>query len=340
MTGQSSSGPVRLLLRAPPHLPFVQGYPGIPAGGNRPAATVQGTVEVRTNGVKAKWVRVEIRKHESVPGAVIGKSSGLSSTVHVGNPHILWKPGDGKEFDALSTADFRFVIPFPSESPPSVELRGCKITYELIAAVCYKGKGGLFKKDSSTIATVSEPLRITKYELASAWPMYNQLEQRTASALNGAVTLVVDRPIQAFGPGDRIVVTATIRSEAQNQFRLKGFEMELVEIMTVFPPKPDPNSKKKNKPPSPPTIKRNTVCNTRAVADGLVAPGGERGARLDLVVPSDRQLLTVRGAKEFKVEYELVVEAACDGGPSKVRLGGMQCQIGTFPRSSAQQAVK
>lgn len=295
---------------------------------------------MRTAGVKAKWVRVEIRKHESVPGAIVGKSSGLSSTVHVGSPHVLWKPPEGKEFDQLGTADFRFVMPFPGESPPSVELKGCKITYELIAAVCYKGKGGLFKKDSSSIATVTEPLRITKYELASAWPTYNQLEQRTASALNGAVTLVVDRPIQAFGPGDRIVVTATIKSEAQNHFRLKGFEMALVEVLTVFPPKPDASSKKKNKPPSPPTIKRNPVCNTRVVADGQVVPGGERGARLDLVVPTDRSLLTVRGAKEFQVDYELVVEAACDGGPSKVLLGGLACTIGTFPRSSAQQAVR
>jgi hypothetical protein len=337
MTGQNA-GPVRLLLRAPPHLPFVQGYPGIIPGGGRPAATVQGTVEVRTSGVKAKWVRVEIRKHESVPSGVVGKGSGQSSTVHVGAPHMLWKPPEGKEFDTLSTADFRFCIPFPGDAPPSTELRGCKISYELIAAVCYKGKSGLFKKDSSPIATMSEPIRIVKYELASAWPAYNQLEQRTASALNGAVSLVVDRPIQAFGPGDRIVVTATMKSEAQNAFRLKGFEMALVEVLTVHPPKPDP--KKKAKPPSPPVIKRHPVCTTRVVADGQVVPGGERGARLDLVVPQDRQLLTVRGGKEFQVEYELVVEATCDGGPSKVLLGGLSCIIGTFARSSAQTAVK
>ncbi|GMK58139.1 hypothetical protein CspeluHIS016_0501710 [Cutaneotrichosporon spelunceum] len=337
MTG-SNAGPVQLLLRAPPHLPFVQGYPGIAPGVGRPAATVQGTVEVRTSGAKAKWVRVEVRKHESVPSSAVGKGSGQTSTVHVSAPHLLWKPPEGKEFDTLSTADFRFCIPLPGDAPPSTELKGCKVSYELIAAVCYKAKGGLFRKDSSPIATTSAPLNIVKYELASAWPLYNQIEQRTASALNGAVHLVVDRPIQAFGPGDRIVVTATMKSEAQNVFRLKGFEMSLVEILTIHPPKPDP--KKKAKAPSLPVVRRQPVCTTRVVADGLIVPHGERGARLDLVVPQDRQLLTVRGAKEFSVEYELVLEATCDGGPSKVLLGGMQCIIGTFSRSSGQSAVK
>ncbi|KAL1409986.1 hypothetical protein Q8F55_003986 [Vanrija albida] len=344
MTGQSPSGPVRLFLRAPPHLPFVQGYPGITAGGNRASPCVKGSVEVRIGQtpVKAKWVRVEVRRYEVSPSGAPKSSANGTQFEHVGKVHILWKPSEGKEFDVLQIADFVFNVPLPLDIPPSViSPKGGSVRYELVAAVCYKGKGGIFKKDVSSYAHASEPLTITKYELASAWPVYNNTEVRSVSVLNGQVTLTVDRPSQAFGPGDRILLNASIKSNLPAPFRLKGFDMALVEVLTIYPPPQDAAKAKKGKPPTPPTVKRLTIGTSRAPCNIMVSQGGgDKGASLNLQIPTDKQLLTVRNAREFKVEYELVVEAACDGAAGKILLPGLECIVGTFSRSSAQQAVR
>lgn len=343
MTGQSASGPVRLLLRAPPHLDFVQGKPGIPAGGNREGARIKGTVEVRLGQqpVKAKWLRVEVRRHETSPSGAPRMSATGQPFEHVGKVHILWKPSVG-EWDNLQLADFSFIIPLPTDIPPTVSIpKGGSVRYELVAAVCYKGKGGLFKKDPSSYSQVSEPLTITKYELASAWPAYNVNEVRSVSVLNGQVTMTVDRPSQAFGPGDRILLNASIKSNLPTPFRLRGFDMALVEVLTIFPPPVDPAKAKKNKPPAPPTVKRQTIGTSRATCNIMVAQGGgDKGASLDLQIPTDKPLLTVRNAREFKVEYELLVEATCEGAPGKIILPALECIVGTFARSSAQQAVR
>jgi len=343
MTGSSAAGPVRLILREPPHLPFIQGWPGVPGTESRPAATVQGAVEVRVGQpVKAKWVRVEIRKYEAVGNAAVAKSAFTNSWEHVGKVHLLWRAAEGKEYDLLSTADFRFVIPLPLDLPPSVELsKGSGIRYELVASVCYKGKGGLFKKDTSTITTANQGLRIVKYDLASAWPKWNMAEQRTTTAAGGQLTLVVDRNTCAFGPGDRMLITATVKSMVPQAFKVKTIELVLTEILTVHPPLPDPNAKasKKAKPPAPPSVKRSQVAQTRTNVGEFIGPGTETKGSLDLVVPTDRPLLTVK-AKDFSLEYELSVEASVECNPGKIAVVGIPCIIGTFSRSSAQQAVK
>lgn len=62
----------KLSIRPLPHLNFVLGYPGIPASSNvsRSAAHIAGSIEVRSGskGLKAKWLRIELRKMESVTG--------------------------------------------------------------------------------------------------------------------------------------------------------------------------------------------------------------------------------------------------------------------------------
>lgn len=336
---------MRLHLRAPPHLPFVQGWPGILAGANRNGAGVHGTVEVRVGvqPVKAKYVHIKVVKYEATPSNSVTKGAGQTSTTYIGKVHVLWKAPDNKEWDTLQTADFRFIIPLPADLPPSAEGKsGGAIRYELVATVCYKSKSGLFKKDQSSLTSASEPLRIIKHELASAWPAYNNLERRSVQTPNGQAILTVERPTSAFGPGDRMNVTAILRSQAPPVFRLKEFDMALVEILTVFPPAPDKNShkSKKNKEPQGPVVKRTAVGTTRAVVNDTVAPGMERSARLDLVIPSDRQLLTVAHATLFSVHYELVVEATCEGLPSKVLISDLPCILGSFTRSSAQQVVR
>lgn len=67
-----ASGALKLTIREPPHRSFVQGYPGVPASADnvRPPAHISGTVEVRPKpkGVRALYVRIELKKVEQVPG--------------------------------------------------------------------------------------------------------------------------------------------------------------------------------------------------------------------------------------------------------------------------------
>lgn len=60
----------KLSIRPLPHLDFVLGFPGIPGSSTRSAAHIAGNVEVRLGkqGIKASWLRIELRKLESVPG--------------------------------------------------------------------------------------------------------------------------------------------------------------------------------------------------------------------------------------------------------------------------------
>lgn len=73
-----ASSALKLIIREPPHRSFVQGYPGVPASVEnvavRPPAYIAGTVEVRPRpkGVRALYVRIELKKVEQVPGTKSG----------------------------------------------------------------------------------------------------------------------------------------------------------------------------------------------------------------------------------------------------------------------------
>lgn len=336
------SHPARLSLRAPPHLPFVQGWPGIPSTLGRKAAAVHGTVEVRIGSlpIKARWVRAEIRKYESAPPGFPSSTTG-ETWEHVGEATTLWAPPAGKEHDTLQQADFKFYIPLPDNLPPSVDMiKGTGIRYELVAALCYRQKGGVFKKESSPIVKISEEIRITKHDLHSAWPIYNVPDSKSATAGNGELVLNVARPTSAFGPNDRILFTASLRSMRRLPFKLKGFECVLHETIIVTPPADVGTKAKKGKGPPQPIKKTRVLATARQAMDESVGKGGEKSARMDMAVPTDNLLLTVRHARSIRVEYELEVKAVCDSGIPEMSVRGIEYVVGPFARAHAQQAVR
>ncbi|CEL55833.1 hypothetical protein RSOLAG1IB_01845 [Rhizoctonia solani AG-1 IB] len=201
-----SSG-FKLMLRPPPHVEFLQGNPGIPGHAERKGAMVQGTLEVRGTA-KAKWVRVELRKIEILPGG--GQNNTFAETIGE-RPITLWNARDD-EFAELSSNDFPFHIAVPETLPPSIALeRGSAIKYELIASVQLKGKKSLFKRDPAPIHTYSAPIVIEKFELLQAWPIYAQPQTRQSSAFG--VTLIATFARVAFGPGDVVPVEAILRAD-------------------------------------------------------------------------------------------------------------------------------
>lgn len=335
-----SGGPVRLSLRATAHRPFILGHPGIPQAEHREAPTVQGTVEVRhvSNPAKAKWVRVEVRKYEVVKGAP-APPKGTPAYTHVGKVHLLWKAPEGKEYDVVPTRDFRFIIPLPLDNlPPSLDNNKAKITYELVASICYKNKGGLFRKSSPAQATTTEHLRMVRYDLASAWPRYQASTQQAGQSPDGQVSLIVERPQQAFGPGDTIFLMTLLQSN-RPAFTFQAIDVSLVEMFTSVP-QPEKSTKKSKKPPGGPTTKSDVVTSKRFVINQSVRPGEEKSFKGSIIVPADqkeRTLLTVRGAKNFTLEYKVVVEAICDTGNITVEL---PCVIGSFGKQTASQVVR
>lgn len=336
------SHPAKLSLRAPPHLPFVQGWPGIPASPGRKPSAVHGTVEVRIGPqpIKARWVRAEIRKYESAPPGFPSNTTG-ETWEHVGEVATLWAAPAGKEWDTLQQADFKFYIPLPDHLPPSVDMsKGAGIRYELVAALCYRQKGGVFKKESAPILKISEEIRITNHEAHSAWPIYNIPDSRSVTAANGELTLNVARPTSAFGPGDRILFTASLKSMRRVPFKLKGFECHLHETVTVMPPATDGIKAKKGKGPPQPIKKTRTLASARQAMDESVGKGGEKAARMEMAVPSEKISLTVRHARNLKVEYDLEVKAVCDSGIPEISLRGIGYVVGPFARPHAQQAVR
>lgn len=336
------SHPCRLSLRAPPHLPFIQGYPGIPAGPNRPQAAVCGTVEVRVGAqpIKAKWVRVEIRKHESLPPGFPGSSLTSNNAENwelVGEIHNLWQSPPGKEFDVLETADFKFFLPLPEDIPPSCEMmKGTGIWYELVSAINYKKKGGIFSGDSNSILKISEPLRIIKHELHSSWPIYHNIDSKAVSGKD--VMMTIQRPNVAFGPSDKFLLTASIKSTRSLPFKLRGFDCTLLEVVTSKPFIQNKDNKRKSKAPNQPVVKSRPVTHARCAVDESVGKGGEKSARIEMNVP-DEILSTVRNAKNIEVGYELQVKAVCDGfeGPSVM---GIKYVVGSYPKMTAQQLTR
>ncbi|KAH9066427.1 hypothetical protein EDB87DRAFT_1679163 [Lactarius vividus] len=175
----------KLTLRPPPNIDFVQGYPGIPPGApDRPQAAVKGAIGVRMGpqGVKVKYVRVELRKIETLPG---GAQNSFYDFVGQSHQSLAVERGQ----------DITFYIRIPESIPPTLALEnGAGIKYELV--------GQWFLPSQQVILSSSTPITIDKHELHSTWAVFQQHESRQLT--QDAVMLTVDRSQNCYGPSDRV----------------------------------------------------------------------------------------------------------------------------------------
>lgn len=294
-----------LTLRPPPNVDFVQGYPGIPPGADRPQAAVKGAIEVRAGqqGVKAKWVRIELRKVEVLPG---GGQPGTFFDYVGQSPINLWAGPDG-EYSVLRPQDFPFYIRIPESLPPTIALeKGAGIKYELIAMICIKGKKGFFRRDKSTIVSTASQIIIDKHELHSTWPIYSQPETR--NIIQDGVTLIVQRGQTCYGPGDRIIVNATIKADNLNTILLRGFEFTLRES-TVFRPGPGAGGKR-----GAPQAKVAIIAEQKVPVNATLYGGTQHRAELSCTVPSYHTSATINAARHIDINYVLCVKALMGTG--------------------------
>ncbi|KIK68055.1 hypothetical protein GYMLUDRAFT_92710 [Collybiopsis luxurians FD-317 M1] len=323
------SGQVKLTLRPPPNVDFVHGYPGIPPGAaDRPQAAVKGAIEVRAGpqGVKAKWVRVELRKVETLPGG------GLQNTFYdfVGpSPVTLWTASD--EYGVLRSQDFPFQIRIPESVPPSIALESrAGIKYELLASVCTKGKKGFLRRRKSIVVSTQAAIIIDKHELHSTWPVYCQPETRQIT--HEGVTLTVERNHTCYGPGDRISVMAALKSDSVHTILLRGFELTLKES-TIFRAGPYTSGKK-----SVPQVRVASVAETRLPVNFSLYGGMVQKAELTCTVSPNHTTTTLNTARHIDITYVLSVKALLGTGQPLVM--DLPVILSNWQRTVSHEAIR
>ncbi|PPQ99223.1 hypothetical protein CVT24_009242 [Panaeolus cyanescens] len=295
---------IKINLQPPPNIDFVTGYPGIPPGPDRPQAAVKGAIEVRVppQGVKAKWVRIELRKVETLPGG--GPNDRFEDYVGP-SPVNLWSTSD--EYSLLKTQDFPFSIRIPESIPPSIALDNrAGIGYELVASVCVKGKKGFLRKAKSVVVNSVSSIIIDKHELHSTWPVYCQLERRELS--QEGVKLTVERNSTCYGPGDRIAVVATVKSDSLNTTILRGYEIFLKEA-TVFRAGPLAPNKR-----AAPQVKQAIITENKVAVNATLYGGSNHSAELVCMLPATHTTTTLNAARHIDVTYTLCVKAVMGTG--------------------------
>ncbi|KAF7304736.1 hypothetical protein MKEN_01187700 [Mycena kentingensis (nom. inval.)] len=306
----------------------VGGYPGIPPGPDRPQASVKGAIEVRTGaqGAKAKWVRIELRKVETLPGG------GVVNTFHdfVGpSPVNLWTSSE--EYGLLRSQDFPFSIRIPESIPPSIDLQNkAGINYELVASVCIKGKKGFLRKRKSVVVSTQADILIDKHELHSTWPIYTQPESR--NVIQEGVTLIVDRNAACYGPGDRISVTATVKSDALHTVILRGFELTLKES-TIFRAGPYTQGKK-----SAPQVRVLTISETKLPVNATLYGGTQQSADLTCMISPDHTTTSLNAARHIDINYAVSVKALMGTGMPLIM--ELPVIISNWQRAVSQEAIR
>ncbi|KDR69329.1 hypothetical protein GALMADRAFT_104297 [Galerina marginata CBS 339.88] len=295
---------VKLNLQPPPNIDFVIGYPGIPPGPDRPQASVKGAIELRTppQGVKAKWVRIELRKVETLPGG------GPANTFYdfVGpSPVNLWNMED---YNVLRSQDFPFSIRIPESIPPTISLDNrAGIGYELVASVCTKGKRGFLRKAKSVVTSTTSPIIIDKHELHSTWPVYCQPETRHLA--QEGVNLIVERTNNCYGPGDRVAVIATVKSDSLHTVILRGFEFSLKEA-TVFRAGVHAPGGRRNAP----QVKQVNIAENKVAVNATLYGGTSHTSELTCMISSTHTTTTLNAARHIDVTYTLVIKALMGTG--------------------------
>ncbi|KAG6371878.1 hypothetical protein JVT61DRAFT_8877 [Boletus reticuloceps] len=273
-------------------------------------------IEVRVGpaGAKAKWVRVELKKIETLPGG--GQANSYFD--HVGpSPITLWQSGE--DYSVLQSQDLPFLIRIPESIPPSIALdrggelmsrivqlfiemlRAAGIRYELVATVCTLGKQGFFRRRKAAVLSQATTIIIDKHELHSTWPVYSQPESR--SVHQDGVHLTVERDRTCYGPGDRVSVMALLKSDAVHPVVLRGFEFTLRET-TIFRAGPQATAKR-----SGPQSKTANIGEQKVPLSVTLYNGMQHKAELGCLIPNTHTTTTLNAARHIDITYVIVARA-------------------------------
>lgn len=333
-----ASSQAKLTLRAPPHRQFIQGWPGIPEGQGRPAAHIAGSVEVRlgTKGLRASWLRIELRKLEMTPsgenwGELIGRG-----------PMEVWKAqglegtdGEGK-WDLLQTADYPFKIYIPEGLPPTARLdKQIGISYEMVTSLCVKSKKGLLRKEeTSTVIQSTQAIVIEKHELHSTWPIYAVPDDHELMA--NQVVARVYRKQTCYGPGDKVELRIILTSKNVSPVKIKAVAVSIRETVTF-----KGNSKRSSRVLSGGATKtanqRTESIAQKAQNLGIkLYKGDTKTYDMSLTIPKNHSLMTIQTAKHIEISYTMRIYV---DAKQPIILDHLPLTITSVPRAQSSSTV-
>jgi hypothetical protein len=165
---------------------------------------------------------------------------------------------------------------------------------------------GFFRRDKHVVVSTSAPIIIDKHELHSTWPVYAQPETRNLA--QDGVTLTVDRTHTCYGPGDRVSVNATVKSDATQTVILRGFEFALRETM-VFRAGGTASGKR-----GAPQVKMSVVGEQKVPVNATLYGGTMQKAELAVTIPERHTTTTLNAARHIDITYVLSVRALLGTG--------------------------
>lgn len=170
----------------------------------------------------------------------------------------------------------------------------------------FSGYSGFFRRNKPIILSSSTPIVVDKHELHSTWPVFQQHESRHLT--QDAVTLTVDRSQNCHGPGDRVSVHATIRSDSTQATILRGFEFTLKET-TIFRAGPHVGGRSGG-----PQIKINIIGEQKVLVNVTMHSGQVHRSELAVSVPQTHTTTTLNSARHIDITYVLIVKALMGSG--------------------------
>ena len=139
------------------------------------------------------------------------------------------------------------------------------------------------------------------------------------------VTLTVERTHTCFGPGDRIAVNATVKSDTLHTVVLRGFEFSLKETI-VFRAGPNAPGKR-----GVPQVKVGNVGEQKVPVNATLYGGTQHKAELSVTIPSNHTSATINAARHIDITYVLTVKALMSTGQPIVM--DLPVMISNWPRS-------
>jgi hypothetical protein len=164
---------------------------------------------------------------------------------------------------------------------------------------------GFLRRRKSIMQSTTAPIIIDKHELHSTWPLYQQPESRQIT--KEGVLLVVERAQTCYGPGDRVAVMATLKSDGHQAVILRGFEFTLKET-TIF--HGGTSSSKK----SAPQVKTAVIGEQKVPVHATINGGSQHRAELYCIIPKDHTTTSLTSARHIDIIYTINVKALMDTG--------------------------
>lgn len=150
----------------------------------------------------------------------------------------------------------------------------------------------------------SVPIVIEKHELHSTWPVYAQPESR--QIVSNGLTLVVDRSNTCFAPGDRLTISATLKSDNLSPVVLRGFEFMLRQTI-IYRGGPQSHSKKNG-----PLVQTSVIGEQKLPMSITLYGATQQRAELGCVVPGNQTTSSVNTGRHIDIGYSLNVKAIID----------------------------